>query len=79
MLSNDTDTFLSHEIHPLYIDWKIVLESGGLALVLQWVLYLIANYFTTEKFYDLGGSLGYLLAVWHSYPSSSTQRQFLVR
>ena len=47
---------------------------------IQWVAFILANYFKTEKFYDITGTLTYLLAVWSSvyYSAAGSQIGLLV-
>ena len=45
-------------------------------LTLQWVLFLVAAYFRTEKFYDLAGSATFILL---SVQSLLQTRQFYPR
>lgn len=51
----------------------IVLRVVILAFIIQWIAFLPAYIFQTEKFYDLTGSLTYLSVVWYSlfYSSNS--------
>ena len=42
-----------------------------LAFVIQWIAFLPAYIFQTEKFYDLTGSLTYLTVVWYALTFSS--------
>ena len=42
----------------------LVLKVVILAFTIQWVAFIPAYIFQTEKFYDLTGSLTYLSAVW---------------
>ena len=45
----------------------IVLRVVILAFIIQWIAFLPAYIFQTEKFYDLTGSLTYLSVVWYSF------------
>ncbi len=45
----------------------IVLNAVILAFLIQWVAYIPAYTFQTEKFYDLTGTLTYLTVVWFTY------------
>jgi len=45
----------------------IVLNAVILAFLIQWVAYIPAYTFQTEKFYDLTGTLTYLSVVWFTY------------
>ena len=49
----------------------LVLTVVILAFVIQWIAFLPAYIFQTEKFYDLTGSLTYLSVIWYSLTSSS--------
>ncbi len=48
----------------------IVLQAVMLAFLIQWVAYIPAYIFKTEKFYDLTGSLSYLTVIWFVFFSS---------
>ena len=49
----------------------LVLKVVILAFTIQWVAFIPAYSFQTEKFYDLTGSLTYLSVVWYSLALSS--------
>ena len=49
----------------------IVMQSVMLAFLIQWVAYIPAYIFQTEKFYDLTGSLSYLTVIWFVFFSSN--------
>jgi hypothetical protein len=49
----------------------LVVKVIFLAFAIQWVAFIPAYVFQTEKFYDLTGSLTYLSVVWFSLYSSS--------
>jgi steroid 5-alpha reductase family enzyme len=49
----------------------LVLRAVVLAFVIQWIAFLPAYIFQTEKFYDLTGSLTYLTVVWYALTFSS--------
>ena len=51
----------------------LVLRVVILAFIIQWIAFLPAYIFQTEKFYDLTGSLTYLSVIWYSlfYSSNS--------
>ena len=49
----------------------IVLQAVMLAFLIQWVAYIPAYIFQTEKFYDLTGSLSYLTVIWFVFISSN--------
>jgi steroid 5-alpha reductase family enzyme len=49
----------------------IVLRAVVLAFLIQWIAFLPAYIFQTEKFYDLTGSLTYLTVVWYALTFSS--------
>ena len=49
----------------------LVLRVVILAFIIQWVAFLPAYIFQTEKFYDLTGSITYLSVIWYSLTSSS--------
>tara|TARA_B100000902_G_C27072451_1_gene794727 strand:+ start:1 stop:855 length:855 start_codon:yes stop_codon:yes gene_type:complete len=48
-----------------------VLRVVILAFLIQWIAYIPAYVFQTEKFYDLTGSLTYLSVIWYSLILSS--------
>ena len=50
---------------------EIVLNAVILVFLIQWVAYIPAYLFQTEKFYDLTGSLTYLTVIWFVYLSSN--------
>ena len=54
----------------------IVLNAVILAFLIQWVAYVPAYLFQTEKFYDLTGSLTYLTVIWFVYFSSGQTNEF---
>ena len=49
----------------------IVLQAVMLAFLIQWVAYIPAYIFQTEKFYDLTGSISYLTVIWFVFFSSN--------
>ena len=49
----------------------LVLKVVFLAFAIQWVAFIPAYVFQTEKFYDLTGSLTYLSVIWVSLASTS--------
>ena len=49
----------------------IVMQAVMLAFLIQWVAYIPAYIFQTEKFYDLTGSLTYLTVIWFVFFSSN--------
>lgn len=49
----------------------IVMQAVMLAFLIQWVAYIPAYIFQTEKFYDLTGSLSYLTIIWFVFFSSN--------
>ena len=51
----------------------LVLRVVILAFIIQWIAFLPAYVFQTEKFYDLTGSLTYLSVIWYSLRSTSNQ------
>tara|TARA_B100001113_G_scaffold224679_1_gene184487 strand:- start:30 stop:887 length:858 start_codon:yes stop_codon:yes gene_type:complete len=55
---------------------SIVLNAVILAFLIQWVAYIPAYLFQTEKFYDLTGSLTYLTVIWFVYFSSGQMNEF---
>lgn len=42
---------------------KIVINGIILVFIIHWILYIPANIFKTEKFYDLSGSLSYISVI----------------
>ena len=52
----------------------IVMQAVMLAFLIQWVAYIPAYIFQTEKFYDLTGSLSYLTVIWFVFISSNNLR-----
>ena len=49
----------------------IVIQAVMLAFLIQWIAYIPAYVFQTEKFYDLTGSLSYLTVIWFVFFSSN--------
>jgi steroid 5-alpha reductase family enzyme len=49
----------------------LVMKVICLAFIIQWVMFIPAYVFQTEKFYDLTGSLTYLSVIWYSLASTS--------
>ena len=49
----------------------IVMQAVMIAFLIQWVAYIPAYIFQTEKFYDLTGSLSYLTVIWFVFFSSN--------
>ena len=49
----------------------IVLNAVLLAFLIQWVAFIPAYTFQTEKFYDITGTLSYLTVVWFTYMLSN--------
>ena len=52
---------------------ELVFNAVFLAFAIQWIAFIPAYVFQTEKFYDLTGSLTYLSVIWYSLTSSSDQ------
>ena len=52
---------------------ELVSNAVFLAFAIQWIAFIPAYIFQTEKFYDLTGSLTYLLVIWYSLTLSSDQ------
>lgn len=52
---------------------ELVFNAVFLAFAIQWIAFIPAYIFQTEKFYDLTGSLTYLLVIWYSLTLSSDQ------
>ena len=52
-------------------DIDLVVKVVFLAFAIQWVAFIPAYVFQTEKFYDLTGSLTYLSVIWVSLASTS--------
>ena len=50
---------------------KLVITAVFLAFAIQWIAFIPAYIFQTEKFYDLTGSLTYLSVIWYSLTYSS--------
>ena len=50
---------------------ELVFRAVFLAFAIQWIAFIPAYVFQTEKFYDLTGSLTYLSVIWYSLTSSS--------
>jgi steroid 5-alpha reductase family enzyme len=50
---------------------ELVFRAVFLAFAIQWIAFIPAYIFQTEKFYDLTGSLTYLSIVWYSLTYSS--------
>ena len=49
---------------------SLVVEAVLIAFIIQWVLFLPAYFFQTEKFYDIVGSFTYLTFVLYTFFSS---------
>tara|TARA_B100000073_G_scaffold93023_1_gene73669 strand:- start:113 stop:958 length:846 start_codon:yes stop_codon:yes gene_type:complete len=56
----------------------IVFNAVILAFLIQWVAYIPAYTFQTEKFYDLTGTLTYLTVVWFTYMLSNSAGELKV-
>ena len=54
-----------------YTNSSIVLNAVLLAFFIQWVAFVPAFLFQTEKFYDLTGSITYLTVMWFVYITSN--------
>ena len=52
---------------------ELVFNAVFLAFAIQWIAFIPAYIFQTEKFYDLTGSLTYLSVIWYSLVHSSDQ------
>ena len=52
---------------------EVVFNAVFLAFAIQWIAFIPAYIFQTEKFYDLTGSLTYLSVIWYSLAVSSDQ------
>ena len=50
---------------------ELVFNAVFLAFAIQWIAFIPAYVFQTEKFYDLTGSLTYLSVIWYSLVFSS--------
>ena len=50
---------------------ELVFRAVFLAFAIQWIAFIPAYVFQTEKFYDLTGSLTYLSVIWYSLTYSS--------
>ena len=50
---------------------ELVFRAVFLAFAIQWIAFIPAYIFQTEKFYDLTGSLTYLSVIWYSLAYSS--------
>lgn len=50
---------------------ELVFRAVFLAFAIQWIAFIPAYIFQTEKFYDLTGSLTYLSVIWYSLVYSS--------
>ena len=49
----------------------LVFRAVVLAFLIQWIAFIPAYVFQTEKFYDLTGSLTYLCVIWYSLTNAS--------
>jgi len=56
----------------------IVLNAVILAFLIQWVAYIPAYTFQTEKFYDLTGTLTYLSVIWFTYMLSNPEGELKI-
>ena len=52
---------------------ELVFNAVFLAFAIQWIAFIPAYVFQTEKFYDLTGSLTYLSVIWYSLVFSSNK------
>jgi len=50
---------------------SLVLQAVLIAFAIQWIAFIPAYVFQTEKFYDLMGSITYLTVIWFTLMSSS--------
>jgi len=51
----------------------LVLQAVLIAFAIQWIAFIPAYVFQTEKFYDLMGSITYLTVIWFTLMSSSNE------
>ena len=63
--------FLLCLVIAFYTNSSIVLNAVLLAFFIQWVAFVPAFLFQTEKFYDLTGSITYLTVMWFVYMTSN--------
>ena len=63
--------FLLCLVIAFYTNSSIVLNAVLLAFFIQWVAFVPAFLFQTEKFYDLTGSITYLTVIWFVYMTSN--------
>ena len=63
--------FLFCSLIAFYTNSSIVLNAVLLAFFIQWVAFVPAFLFQTEKFYDLTGSITYLTVMWFVYITSN--------
>ena len=52
---------------------SLVLQAVLIAFAIQWIAFIPAYVFQTEKFYDLMGSITYLTVIWFTLMSSSNE------
>ena len=52
---------------------SLVLQAVFIAFSIQWIAFIPAYIFQTEKFYDLMGSITYLTVIWFTLISSSNE------
>ena len=52
---------------------SLVLQAVFIAFSIQWIAFIPAYIFQTEKFYDLMGSITYLTVIWFTLMSSSNE------
>ena len=52
---------------------SLVLQAVFIAFLIQWIAFIPAYIFQTEKFYDLMGSITYLTVIWFTLMSSANE------
>ena len=52
---------------------SLVLQAVLIAFAIQWIAFIPAYVFQTEKFYDLMGSITYLTVIWFTLMSTSNE------
>ena len=52
---------------------SLVLQAVSIAFLIQWIAFIPAYVFQTEKFYDLMGSITYLTVIWFTLIGSSNE------
>ena len=63
-------TFFISYLIAYFIKLPVVKSAVIIAFIIQWILFLPAYFFQTEKFYDIVGSFTYLTVILYTFSSS---------